>query len=88
MNALEDGVGGFVPAPPLPPALDNASVVAENFDAAAFWALIEEHDSEEFQADCFCPADVSVFSFPSQEEAPCPPPAADPNHDANARASV
>ena len=83
MNPFEDKVGLGVSASAGPPTFDNSIVVPVNLDT--FERLMLENESdEEFHSDGFCPTDVAALAFPSWEESPSSPLAAE----YNAKASI
>ena len=84
MNSSKHFVSGFVAATSFPPPLNDTSVVSKDFDVVLMWLAYKaaKRYGEELEADCFGPANVAAFCFPTGEEAPSSPFVA--NDDANA----
>ena len=88
MDTLEDGIDGFVPAPPFPPTFDDTAVVAVDLVAAAVIADCEQSADKKFEADGFSPSNISTFLIPARDETPGLPPSLDDDADANSRAGI
>ena len=75
MNPLENSVCGFIPAFSFPPTFDDAPVVAIYFEVAATRMGCEEGVGNKFEADSFCPTNVSLAcqSLPAGDESPSSP---------------
>ena len=89
-NAFENLVDARVSATtPLPP-LDHSLVVSVYREVLPLssWAEVRDCSSEEFEADGFCPPDVSLVCVPPRKEFPGPPPRSDDNPNAGAGACI
>ena len=82
VNSSEDVVGLEVPAPPSPPTLNDAVVVAIDFDSEEA-TRFENRLDEEFHGDGFSPADVSSVEVPTRAKTPGSPPVANDNAEAS-----
>ena len=82
----EDEVSGFASAPEIPPTFDDSFVVPEDLKTSARTSNPGDHPDEEFEAECFCPTDVTeaIERLPSRDETPSSPLLT--NNDGNANA--
>jgi hypothetical protein len=55
-------VGSSVVAAPFPPSFDDASVVAVDCVVRVVVHGEEDESGKEFEADCFCPSDVTAVT--------------------------
>lgn len=87
----EDLINLPVPAPIVPPSLNDSIVIAVDEKVGVAVTLWDEDPNEAFEANGLSPSDVScsiACCLPSRDEAPCSPPVANGDGDANARARV
>jgi hypothetical protein len=88
VDASENGVNLNVSTASLPPALDDANVVAEDLEVTACRRAGDKVSDKELKANGLCPANVPAVAFPPRNKAPRPPKGADSDGDANTGAGV
>lgn len=84
MDPFKNFVDCMVPAPAVPPTLDNGLVVAIDKDARAKWEDGVQHNDEEFKANSLCPGDVPTICLPWGNELEGRPGGANCEPEANA----
>lgn len=89
VNMFKDVVDLRVPAPPIPLSFNDAFVVTIDEKVSWLCDSAEEEPCKQLKADSLSPANVSSpIEFPSGDEAPCSPPVANNNSNANAQACI
>ena len=91
MDSTKYVVGVNIPVPPVPPALNDAGVVAVDDNMAICLREKIEGVDEELEANRFGPSNVALgapHGFPIWVESPGPPSLTDDDCNAHARAGI
>jgi hypothetical protein len=90
IDMLEDIVDVLVLTPTIPPTFNNSFVVAMNGEVSVTLISATEEADKTFEANSFCPSDVSFSAehLPTRYEPPSSPVAPDDDGDAHSGAGI
>lgn len=88
VHSPEDEICLLVPAPPVPPAFDDAVVVSVDDNMSRFGTQRDDDTDKEFEAHGFGPQNFSALGLPSGDEAPGAPLRADDHSDPDTGAGI
>jgi hypothetical protein len=90
IDMLEDIADMLVPTPTIPPTFNNSFVVAVNGEVSVTLISATEEADKTFEANSFCPSDVSFSAehLPTRYEPPSSPVAPDDDGDGHSGAGI